>query len=191
MESYLNQFFNQFSNPSNSELEGISNKFKKRQFKAKEIIVNYEDFTDKLYLIESGCIRKYKIIDGNPVTFFIAIENQFAVEYISFMTETKSETILKTVEDCVVYEISKSNLEKLYLEIPFVNVIMRKLLEKLLVDVHTKLNDFIQFSPEERFKRFEKNNRDLIQRIPQHVIASYLGVSATSLSRIKKRLINK
>jgi len=119
----------------------------------------------------------------------IITENQFAVEFISFITGNKSINTLETLEDCELLVITKEDLENLYFVVPKMNVFIRKALENVLITTGSVLNDFIMLSPEERYIKLLKNNPEILNRIPQHIIATNLGISATSLSRIRKRIL--
>lgn len=189
-----NSFFNTlFSRVefTDSEISTIESKFTFRMFPSKTELVPFNKKTDELYFITKGCIRKYCIKDGLEITILIATEGQFAVEYVSFMTGNYSQNTLQTLEDCEVLVLKKKDLEELYHSIPKMNELMRKVLESVLIDTQTMLNEFIMYSPEERYINLLENKPQLFDRVPQFIIASYLGISATSLSRIRKRIIKK
>lgn len=191
MENYFVRQLIFFTDFTDNEIQTIKSLLIRKIIPAKTQIVPYNRKTDELFFIEKGCIRKYCIKDGQEITIFISIEGQFAVEYVSFMSGTYSQNILETIEECEVFILKKKDLEELYLTIPKFNQAMRKILEKILLETHTMLNDFIILSPEDRYIKFLKNKSYLLNRIPQYIIASYLGISATSLSRIRKRITSK
>jgi CRP-like cAMP-binding protein len=169
----------------------INSALKFKSVPSKTQLVPYNKETDELFFIIKGCIRKYCIKDGQEITIFITTEGQFAVEYVSFITGGYSQNVLETVEDCEVLVLKKQELEKLYVAVPKMNEVVRKILENVLLESQTMLNEFIVFNPEERYINLLKNKPQLLNRIPQYIIASYLGVSATSLSRIRKRITTK
>jgi CRP-like cAMP-binding protein len=188
------QFIQQLFNGTNFEtieLENIKSVLKRKKFPAKKVIVPFQHKSEELFIIVKGSIRKYCIKDGQEITIYIATEGQFAVEYVSFMSGNLSQNILETIEECDVLILKKRDLEDLYISIPKINEAMRKILERILLESQNRLNEFIVLSPEERYIKLIENNASLLYRIPQYILASYLGISATSLSRIRKRISSK
>jgi CRP-like cAMP-binding protein len=188
------QFIQQLFNGTNFEtieLENIKSVLKSKKFSAKTVIVPLHQKSEDLFIIVKGSIRKYCIKDGQEITIYIATEGQFAVEYVSFMSGNRSQNILETIEECDVLILKKRDLEDLYISIPKINEAMRKILERILLESQNRLNEFIVLSPEERYIKLIENNASLLYRIPQYILASYLGISATSLSRIRKRISSK
>jgi len=171
------------------EKQTILSKFFTKNVSAKKELIADGEKSDLLFFILKGCIRKYCLKDGEQITIQIITENQFAVEFISFITGNKSINTLETLEDCELLGIKKEDLEKLYFIVPKMNVFIRKALENVLITTGSLLNDFIMLSPEERYIKLIENNSEILNRIPQHIIASNLGISATSLSRIRKRIL--
>ena len=184
----MESFFNRINLLTDQEKALVASHFVPQEFPAKHILVAEHERTDTLYFIIKGCIRKYCVKDGEPWTLQIALEQEFALEFISFMSGNPSNNYLETVEECSLLTLKKSDLLKLYEQVPQLNLIMRLIYEEVLIKVHTQLNDFIMLSPEERYIKLRDNNPELLVRIPQHIVASHLGISATSLSRIRKRL---
>ena len=188
MEQTFAQFLDRLAILNEEEKSLIEGKFVAEDVPAKYALVSLNQPTDTLYFVLRGYVRKYCFKDGNPYTLQLIAPYQFAVEYIGFMTGERSENILETVEPCQLLAIKKHDLEGLYRQVPVMNTVMRKVLEKVILKTHQLLNDFIRLSPEERYLKLLQNDPALFDRLPQYVIASYLGISATSLSRIRKRV---
>jgi CRP-like cAMP-binding protein len=112
----------------------------------------------------------------------------FAGAYDSFTTKTKSRHFIETIEDCYCLSIDYNNLQALYLELPKMNELIRKVLEKRFFELHQLFTSQILDSPEERYLHLLKEHPGLLQRIPQHHIATFLGVTPVSLSRIRSRV---
>ncbi|WP_442845119.1 Crp/Fnr family transcriptional regulator [Leeuwenhoekiella sp. H156] len=162
-----------------------------RQVNAKKELVSYDKQTDELFFVLNGCIRKYYVKDGEQITSYITTENNFIGAFDSFITETKSKEIIETLEACELLVLNKKDLDRLYVEIPLMNEFIRKFLEQMLIQFKQAQTSFILESPEERYKKLISKNPDILQRVPQHMLATYLGVTATSLSRIRKRILEK
>jgi CRP-like cAMP-binding protein len=85
--------------------------------------------------------------------------------------------------------INKTELEKLYEALPKMHILARKVAEQRFINAQLMLSSFILDTPEERYSKFEKQHGHLLLRVPHHIIASLLGITPVSLSRIRKRLI--
>ncbi len=143
----------------------------------------------ELYFISKGLVRLYYTKDGEEITGFIFKENLFASSYDSFLREVPGIQTLEALEDCELLVISKRNLEKLYEAVPKMHIVARKVAEQRFINAQQMLSSFILDTPVERYKKFEEQHGDLLLRVPHHIIASLLGITPVSLSRIRKRLL--
>lgn len=143
----------------------------------------------ELYFIVKGLVRLYYTKDGEEITGFIFRENLFASSYDSFLRQVPSIQTLETIEDCDLLVITYSGLNELYESIPKMQVLGRKVAEQRFINGQMILSSFILDSPEERYRKFEEQHGDLLLRVPHHIIASYLGMTPVSMSRIRKRKI--
>ncbi len=141
----------------------------------------------ELYFIVKGLVRLYYTKDGEEITGFIFRENLFASSYESFLRQTPSIQTLETIEDCDLLVITHRALEELYETLPKMNILARKVAEQRFINGQMILSSFILDSPEERYRKFEEQNGDLLLRVPHHIIASYLGMTPVSMSRIRSR----
>lgn len=158
---------------------------------AKTELVSYDKRTDELFFLLKGCIRKYYTKDGEQITIYIMTENNFIGAFDSFVTGTKSKETIECLEPCEMLILKRIDLEKLYNEIPLMNEFVRKVLEQTLIQFQQALTSFILDNPEERYIKLFAQNPEILQRVPQHMLATYLGITATSLSRIRKRIFEK
>ncbi|MCX8534164.1 Crp/Fnr family transcriptional regulator [Chryseobacterium luquanense] len=189
-----NQFFiytDLFVNFTIAEKEIISSVLTHKKVKAKSELVSYDKRTDELFFLIKGCVRKYYVKDGEQLTIYIMTENNFIAAFDSFMTGSKSTETIECLEPCEVLIINKKDLENLYQKIPLMNEFIRKILEQTLIQFQQSLTSFIKDKPEERYEKLLRDNPAILQRVPQHMLATYLGITATSLSRIRKRILEK
>jgi len=161
------------------------------QVDAKTELVSCDKRTDKLFFLLKGCIRKYYVKDGEQITIHILTENNFVSAFDSLMTGTTSKEVIECLEPCELLILKKADLEKLYQQIPLMNEFVRKILEQTLIQFQQALTSFILDNPEERYKKLISRSPEILQRVPQHMFATYLGITATSLSRIRKRISEK
>lgn len=144
----------------------------------------------EVYFINKGLIRLYYTKEGEEITGFIFQEGLFASSYDSFLKQQPSNQTLETLEECELLVIDKKGMEELYEALPKMHIITRKVAEQRFVNAQRILSSFILDSPEERYRKFEEAHKDLLMRVPQHYIASFLGITPVSLSRIRKRLMS-
>ncbi|MDJ1480220.1 Crp/Fnr family transcriptional regulator [Cytophagaceae bacterium YF14B1] len=161
------------------------------QVPAKTELVSYNQQTDALYFLLTGCIRKYFVKDGEQITTYIMTENGFIGAFDSIVMGIPSEEIIECLEPCTLLVLKKADLDRLYQQVPLMNEFIRKVLEGVLIQFKQTLSLFILDNPEERYIKLLSQNPEILQRVPQHMLATYLGITATSLSRIRKRILEK
>jgi CRP-like cAMP-binding protein len=188
------QFFTdtgKFVNFSQSDKDLLKSALIFKSMTAKTELVSYDKRTDELFFLLKGCIRKYYIKDGKKITIYIMTENNFVGSFDSFVTGTKSKETIECLEPCEVLILKRADLDRLYKEIPLMNEFVRKILEQTLIQLQLALTSFILDNPEERYTKLLAQNPEILQRVPQHMLATYLGITATSLSSIRKRILKK
>lgn len=157
----------------------------KRKAKRKQVLFYPDKASNKILFITKGLLRGYKIIEGKEYTHHFYFADWFATDFESFLTEKPSQIYIETVEDTDYFEFHKNDLLSLYSQCHQLEALGRIIAEKAYLATVEKLSNMQIFSLNERYERLIKNNPNLIQRVPQKHIASYLGVSEQSLSRIK------
>ncbi len=160
-----------------------------KQFKKKDFLLQEGRTCNKIFFLNSGCTRLFYNVDGveNTVQFFFP--NSWYTDFSSFLTGQAALENLQALEPCEVLEIKKDDLYKLYNQYPVFDRIGRILAENAFLSL-SKLNKMLtNEEPEERYLNLMKQRPELFEKIPQHYIASYLGVKPESLSRIRKRIL--
>jgi CRP-like cAMP-binding protein len=183
--------FRQFTDFNDSELEIIMPYFEMRKFKKKAILLDIGKVSNEVFYIIKGCIRLYCEKDGEELSTYFFTENMFAGSYDSFLSRRPSKVAIETLEECEVLVLSHEAQEKLYDIFPKMNEFIRKAIEQRFVLLHDLFISYILNSPKERYLMLQKDRPELLQRIPQHQIASFLGVTRVSLSRIRNRIAKK
>ncbi len=142
--------------------------------------------------INKGSLRAFNITDGKEYALSFFIENDYASEYCSFLTKTPATYFIQALEDTEVIDLHYDDMQKLYREIPILERFGRYIAENLFILLSTRNASLLTESPEERYlKLLQSNQNNLLQRVPQYMIASYLGITPEALSRIRKRLSEK
>jgi len=161
-----------------------------KSFKKKAILSDDDKFIEEVYFIEKGILR-VKIIDieGKEHTTHFAIENQFIADYNAFLTQEKSRYQLEAMEDTDVIVLPRRAIEWGYKNMNEGQKLGRLIAEYYFVYLDTRIQNLYTLSPIERYELMDKIFPDIHNRVPQHMIASYLGITPIHLSRIKKQLL--
>lgn len=139
--------------------------------------------------VNKGIFRAYNIVDGKEFALAFFIEDDYCSEYCSFLTKTPATYNIQALEDAEVIDLHYEDIQKLYREVPILERFGRFIAENLFIMLSMRNVSLLTDTPEERYKKLLKNNQsNLPQRIPQYMIASYLGITPEALSRIRKRI---
>ena len=142
--------------------------------------------------VAQGCLRMYRIDDeGKEHIMRFAVENWWISDKESLNTGRPSRSNIDALEDSVVFLWSKEDYESLMREIPVLASFSERLLSRSFDASQNRIYAAISSSAEERYLEFMKAYPDLFSRIPQHMIASYLGITRETLSRIRNQYANK
>ncbi|MEN7551628.1 Crp/Fnr family transcriptional regulator [Rapidithrix thailandica] len=191
MEKELVQFLENFQVFTKEELDMIVAHTSIKTFPKGTVLLNEGEVAKDCYLVLKGCIREYYIIDGVEKTTAFFTEGQPVNAFTSSAHAQAAKHFLVCAEECVL-TVSDQSLEQAMCErIPRLETIIRQEVEKFTGELQDRLALFMTSSPKQRFLKLMEDNPGLIGRVPQHQIASYLGITPESLSRIKKRLYTK
>ena len=185
-------FADQFVLFSQREKDAVAEKLYPRSFAKRETIVDLGDVAREFYFVLSGYLRFYYLADdGREITGFIFKPGMTGSSGESFFSQTESLQVLEAVTDAETLAMSFTGLSALYRDVPKVNALVRKILEQRLVYAQRVLASLIMQKPEERYGQFVEEQPELLRDIPQHILASYLGITPVSLSRIRRRRLEK
>ncbi|MDN4165901.1 Crp/Fnr family transcriptional regulator [Cytophagales bacterium LB-30] len=156
-----------------------------RSFRRGEIVVKEGQFSEKAYLIIQGCARAYYIKDGKDISDWFTFENQFMAPIVSFFSEKPSPHYVEFVEDSSVLEFSRSNMEALSSKHHDFERFISKVVTETMLGLCERLYT-IQFNKaDERYTHLLSIYPNITNRIPLTHIASYLGITLETLSRIR------
>jgi len=142
------------------------------------------------YFVLNGCIRTYYILNGEEkTTAFYTEMDAFTPPCV--ITKTPSECYISCVEDSIILVSNEDMSEEVNSKFPKFDIMCRKFSEELLAKQQINFDEFKTSSPEQRYVNLQKNRPDLIQRVPQHQLASFLGIKPQSLSRLRARMVKK
>ncbi|HEY4288661.1 MAG TPA: Crp/Fnr family transcriptional regulator [Puia sp.] len=140
-----------------------------------------------LYYIEKGLTRTYYLKDAREVTDWFSTEDSIAVSIISFLTHQPDKRGIELLEDAVLWAISYSDLEKLYQQYHDIERLGRLLLSHGIIQLQQRFDDLHFATARHRYQQLITANPSLINRAPLGMIASYIGVTQETLSRIRSQ----
>ena len=138
--------------------------------------------------VTKGCLRTYTVDEkGNEHIVNFAVENWWTGDRESLQTGHPSIYNIDALEDAEVVLISKANFDTLCKSIPAFNDLVNSILQKSFIAAQNRIHTFISLTAEEKYKKFIEKYPHLLMRVPQGMIASHLGITAETLSRIRKK----
>jgi CRP-like cAMP-binding protein len=173
---------------SEDEFEDFATLFQYKELKKKDILVEENRPNDTLYFIEKGLLFLYKTLENGEVQVIqFAKENYWMSDLYSFFTASNALFGIQTLEDCQVWAISKANFEAICLQYPKMETLFMLNFQTAYVNTLIRVSDIYSEDAQSKYTHFLKQFPDLVQRVPQYLIASYLGILPSSLSRIRKK----
>ncbi len=142
------------------------------------------------YFVLRGCIRTYYSIDGEEKTTAFYTEMEGLTPHC-VMNQSPSEYYIPCVEDTIMTIANPDIEEEMLTRFPKFEPLCRLISEELLAKQQINFDEFKTSSPEQRYLKLQEKRPDLIQRVPQHQLASYLGIKPQSLSRLRARILEK
>jgi CRP-like cAMP-binding protein len=161
-----------------------------QNFKKGTLLLKEGDRVTACYLILKGCIRSYILKDGEEKTIEFYTEEQ-SISPPGFGKNIPSELYLECVEDTIVSAGTPEYEAAMFAKYPELESVCRTMSEEMASSYQTSFAEYKLSSAEERYLKLLKERPDLIQRVPQYQLASYLGIQPESLSRIRKRITKK
>jgi CRP-like cAMP-binding protein len=141
-----------------------------------------------LAFINLGCLRYYYLKDGEEFNGQFFFEGAWVGEYKSFLTGQPAVQYFNALEDTELLVMHRSDLEQLYVDLPKFERFGRVLAENVVIGSQHRTASLLFETPEERYLKLLKDRPKVMERVPLHHIASYLGIKPESLSRIRKRI---
>lgn len=152
----------------------------------KEYLLKQDEVCAGNYFIEKGLLRMYTVNDaGTEQMIQFGIENWWLTDYMSMNTGRPSQFFIQAVEHCDLIMLPVQNQEELYAKVPAMERYFRVLMQKALAAAQMRVHFIYNLSGKERYTYFAGLFPDFVQRVPQYMLASYLGFSAEFLSKIR------
>ncbi len=174
----------------NEDLQTVLSYFKTTTKNKNEILLPRGKNSQVSYFVTKGCLRLFYIdATGKDITRYIAFENQFATALVSFIANEPAEESIQVVENSELLYITHDDFRHLIKTLPKWRDFYTIYLEKAYVNNSKRLISFTTLNALERYKQLFKINPDIVKRLPNKVVASYINISQETLSRIKSKFI--
>jgi CRP-like cAMP-binding protein len=192
-ETLLKYIGNYISTPlSKSEIELFKSAFISKKLKKKQYFLQEGDVCKSFAFIVKGAMRQYLVDDkGVEHVVHLGIENWWVGDRESWVMLTPSIFYIDAWEDTELLLITRADTLKLVHQLPVFNELLRLLDERNNIATQKRITSSISLTAEKRYANFINSHPDFLQRFPQHIIASYLGITKETLSRVRKQAIRK
>ncbi len=191
MLANVRRFINQHIELTDEDFHTLASKFRPISFDKKTKVVDIGEIATTIYFVIQGITRRYFYRGKHEVITHLVKENGIMGSVISFLTGEPSRYVLETIEPVTALAISKADLEELFLADKKWEKFGRKILTSFFLQIEYRNLDNIRFSTKERFINFMKQNPDLILRVPQKYLASYLEIQPETFSRLKHLMVKE
>ena len=190
MNNPIVEFLSKYIELTNEEIDILSNQNFIQSYKKGTILLSEGKIAKECFFIIQGCVGSYYLVDGQVKVTEFFTEKQ-PITPVSYTTKKPSKYYLECLEDCIISLGTPERSAELMKKIPRLATLGSNIMEDQLANQRMKYDEFIKLSPEDRYQNLQKTSTDLLNRVPQYLIASYLGIKPESLSRIRKRLHKK
>lgn len=190
MQDLLFDFISKYISLTEDEKNALLSLDLFRSIKKGTILLKEGQKSKESYFVLKGCIRKYYIIDGEEKTTAFFTEMEVLTPHC-VINKVPSEYFISCVEDSLLL-VSNADMEvEVNSKFPKFEIMCGKLSEELLAKQQINFDEYKTSSPEQRYLNLLQKRPDLIQRVPQHQLASFLGIKPQSLSRLRSRILEK
>jgi CRP-like cAMP-binding protein len=187
MTTELKAFIKTYATLEDAELDDVANRFKTKKVGKSEFLLIEGKVCKDLVFVREGCLRLYYFTSKMEVSVWFAFKNSSAIDISSFISGKPSNYSLQAIEDSEILYLPKIELIKLYKVYPKMQEMMRNFWEDAIILLLDRFTALQRDSAEQRYLDLLARP-EYLQRIPQKYLASFIGVTPTSLSRIRKNI---
>ncbi|NND31339.1 MAG: Crp/Fnr family transcriptional regulator [Saprospiraceae bacterium] len=177
---------------SDVEISLLKSRITFRKYPRNQFVVQQGDICRHESFVVSGCLRTYHIDrQGNEHIIMFAVEDWWTSDLGSFISQTPANYNVQCLEPTLLIQFSQENLETLYQEIPVLERFFRIILQRAYVAADKRIIQNFSLTAKERYLEFRNQYPQIEQRVPQYMIASYLGITKEFLSKIRHQLMTE
>jgi len=188
MNINLIQHIRRYIDLSESEVLTLNKYLESTSFKKKEFVLHESNVCRNLYFVEKGCLRMY-FINEKAVEQIVqfALDGWWISDFQSFINNRPSDYCIQTIEPSKIISINSNKLDELLSELPKLEKYFRIVMQKELAGAQLRSKLLYEMSKEEFYKHFCTSFPEFVQRVPQYMIASYLGLTPEYVSELRKK----
>ncbi|MDX2360177.1 MAG: Crp/Fnr family transcriptional regulator [Crocinitomicaceae bacterium] len=186
----LSQYISTYFETKSEQSEKIAALFQEERIKRNDFHTSIGTRHGKLSLVKSGFLRIFKQTDKKEITQWISSPSEFATDLGCILFEQPARWNIQAITDCELYTLDYSNYLAIKEQIPNWSEIEKLFLAKCFMTIEDRIFSFISMSAEERYAYLSQTKPELLQQVPQQYIASMLGMTPETLSRIRKKIIS-
>ena len=186
MHPSLSNYIKRYVEITNEELAIFQKYLNPISLKKKDFLLQPGKVCQSRYFIIEGCIRLYYINDkGNEQIIHFGVDQWWMTDYESLIHQKPSKLFVQAIEDTTLLELKETNFQKLRQELPKSDQLFRMVMERAFVAMQRRIEFMFNLSGENMYKVFVEHNPEFAQRVPQYMIASYLGMTPEFVSKIR------
>lgn len=186
--NFITEILSQFATVSGQAENVLAEIAETRDFPKGKLLLKQGKMCKHMYFLESGFARAFYYKQGKDVTSWFAVENDVVTSMYAFTAQKPSFENIEILEDSILHYISYSQLQQLYQKFPEFNLAVRLIIEKYYIELEERTLSFQIQSARERYQFILNNQPGLLQRASLGHIASYLGISQETLSRVRANI---
>lgn len=183
LESYIQTFFG----VDKDELIHISSSFKPLSLKRGDYFLKTGHYSDRLGFVQSGIIREFVFIEDKEITKWISTKGYFVVDLSSFIFQQTARWNIQALTDCELFVIDRKEYQKIGQLIPSWIELEKFFIAKCFAVLEDRILQHLSLSAEERYKQLFAFNKELFNQVPLQYLASMLGMTPETLSRLRKK----
>ena len=183
----LAQHIQPYFSITKEEFTGIEHLFKTEKILKGDFFIKREQYCEKMSFIQQGYIRVFADSKNKEITQWIASEGYFITDLYSFIFDQRARWNIQALTDCSLFTISKENYKKLSEILPNWHNLEKKFIASCFATLEDRVFDHLSLNTEERYLKFFHQNKGLFNEIPLQFLASMLGMTPETLSRIRKK----
>jgi CRP-like cAMP-binding protein len=185
---YVYKFIQHYITLSEQDLNQFLPFLEVRSCAKREEVLRYGQTDDYLNLVVKGLLRKYVLVGKNEKTLQLAVEGHLIQSEVSFHTRVPSTVIIEAIEPSVLVSMKYDNVQRVLDTIPIAEKIGREMMTYFFIKKDARYFSQLNHTTRQRFLHYLKHHPQLMQRVPQKVLASYLEIKPETFSRLKHLL---
>lgn len=191
MFDQIQRSLSQIINLDNDEFEFFTSLLRTKSLKKREMLLRSGENCRDIYFINRGCLRYFYMVNGGEKTAQFFFEDSWYTDYESFLSGDPSENFVDAIEETELLCLNRESLQKLYVLNPKFERFGRMAAENAYLGIKYRTKKLTVLTAEERYLQLVRDRPQIVTRVPQYHIASYLNIQPESLSRIRKKLATR